>query len=236
MVKFTAPANQWIRHNTMPEVIFNGPDGRLEGRYQHGKQANAPIALLLHPQPQHGGTMNNKVVYAMYHAFVRRGFSTLRFNFRGVGRSQGRFDNGQGELSDAAAALDWMQSFNPNAASCWVGGFSFGAWIGMQLLMRRPEIDGFVSVAPPANVYDFTFLAPCPSSGLIVHGTQDDLVPEASVAKLAAKLSSQRNITVNYRTIAGANHSFGTKLDELNLALDDYLGSVSLERTFAAAG
>jgi hypothetical protein len=220
----------------MPEVIFNGPDGRLEGRYHHGKQANAPIALLLHPQPQHGGTMNNKVVYAMYHAFVRRGFSTLRFNFRGVGRSQGRFDNGQGELSDAASALDWMQSFNANAASCWVGGFSFGAWIGMQLLMRRPEIDGFVSVAPPANVYDFTFLAPCPSSGMIIHGTQDDLVPEASVAKLATKLSSQRNITVNYNTIPGANHSFATKLDELTVMLDDYLAGVSLERSLAAAG
>ena len=219
----------------MPEVIFNGPDGRLEGRYQHGKAANAPIALLLHPQPQHGGTMNNKVVYAMYHAFVRRGFSTLRFNFRGVGRSQGRFDNGQGELSDAAAALDWMQSFNANALSCWVGGFSFGAWIGMQLLMRRPEIDGFVSVAPPANVYDFSFLAPCPSSGLILHGTDDDVVPEPSVAKLAHKLSSQRNITVNYRIVAGANHTFNTKLDDLNAALDDYLGALPLERPLAAA-
>jgi alpha/beta superfamily hydrolase len=219
----------------MPEVIFNGPDGRLEGRYHHGKLANAPIALLLHPQPQHGGTMNNKVVYSLYHAFVRRGFSTLRFNFRGVGRSQGKFDNGQGELSDAASALDWMQSFNPNAISCWVGGFSFGAWIGMQLLMRRPEIDGFVSVAPPANMYDFTFLAPCPSSGLIVHGNADESVPEASVAKLATKLSTQRNIIVNYQTIPGANHSFTTKMDELNQTLDTYLGSVPLARPVAAA-
>lgn len=218
----------------MPEVIFNGPDGRLEGRYQHGKLANAPIALLLHPQPQHGGTMNHKVVYALYHAFARKGFSTLRFNFRGVGRSQGRFDNGQGELADAAAALDWMQSFNPNAMSCWVGGFSFGAWIGMQLLMRRPEIDGFVSVAPPANMYDFTFLAPCPSSGLIVHGTEDEVVPEPSVAKLANKLSTQRNITVNYQTIVGANHTFTTKLDDLTVALDDYLGTLPLQRPLEA--
>jgi hypothetical protein len=218
----------------MPEVIFNGPDGRLEGRYHHGRLPNAPVALLLHPQPQHGGTMNNKVVYAMFHAFVRRGFSTLRFNFRGVGRSQGDFDHGQGELSDAAAALDWMQSFNSNAISCWVGGFSFGAWIGMQLLMRRPEVDGFISVSPPANVYDFSFLAPCPSSGLIIHGQDDELVPEPSVAKLAQKLASQRNITVNYRTISGATHSFGSKLDELSLTLDDYLASVALERPRAA--
>lgn len=207
----------------MPEVIFNGPDGRLEGRYHHGKSPSAPIALLLHPHPQHGGTMNNKVVYALYHSFVRRGFSTLRFNFRGVGRSQGRFDNGQGELSDAASALDWVQSFNANASACWVGGFSFGAWIGMQLLMRRPEIDGFLSVAPPANIFDFTFLAPCPSSGLIVHGAADELVPEPSVAKLATKLASQRNIRVRYKTIEGANHFFGNHLEPLTAVVNDYL-------------
>ena len=150
----------------MPEVIMNGPEGRLEGRYQHGEGNTAPIALMLHPHPQHGGTMNNKVIYALYHEFVERGFSVLRFNFRGVGRSQGKFDRGEGELSDAASALDWLQTYNPNAGSCWVAGYSFGAWIGMQLLMRRPEIEAFISVAPPASQYDFTFLAPCPSSGL----------------------------------------------------------------------
>lgn len=214
----------------MPEVIFNGPDGRLEGRYHHGKAANAPVALLLHPHPQHGGTMNNKVVYALYNAFVRRGFSTLRFNFRGVGRSQGRFDNGQGELSDAASALDWMQTYNPNASACWVGGFSFGAWIGMQLLMRRPEIDSFVTVAPPANIYDFSFLAPCPSSGLIVHGDSDELVPEPSVAKLATKLSTQRNIRVRYNTVSGANHFFGAHLTTLSEMVESYLDEAFTER------
>ena len=79
----------------MPDVVINGPEGRLEGKYHHSKEANAPIALLLHPHPQYGGTMNNKVVYTLYHAFVRRGFSALRFNFRGVGRSQGTFDRGE---------------------------------------------------------------------------------------------------------------------------------------------
>ena len=215
----------------MPDVIFNGPDGRLEGRYHHSSNANAPIVLVLHPHPQQGGTMNNKVVYTLYHTFVRRGFSTLRFNFRGVGRSQGRFDSGVGELADAASALDWLQTYNPNASSCWVTGFSFGAWIGMQLLMRRPEIDGFVSVAPPANMYDFTFLAPCPSSGLIVHGTADDIVPEASVAKLAHKLSTQRNIKVAYRKIEKATHFFGDQLSDLSGLVDEYLDGSILERS-----
>ncbi|HEY5598564.1 MAG TPA: anhydro-N-acetylmuramic acid kinase [Kiloniellales bacterium] len=163
----------------MPDVIINGPDGRLEGRYQHSRVPNAPIAIVLHPHPQYGGTMNNKVVYALYNGFARHGFSVLRFNFRGVGRSQGGYDRGEGELSDAASALDWLQSFNQSASACWIAGFSFGAWIGMQLLMRRPEVHGFLSIALPANMYDFSFLAPCPSSGLIVHGGNDALEAQA---------------------------------------------------------
>lgn len=107
----------------MPEIIFNGPVGRLEGRYSHSKVKNAPLALILHPSPEHGGTMNNKITYTMFQNFVERGFSTLRFNFRGVGRSQGMFDRGEGELSDAASALDWMQEINQNAPYVWVGGF-----------------------------------------------------------------------------------------------------------------
>lgn len=207
----------------MPEVIINGPEGRLEGRYHHANQANASIALLLHPHPEHGGTMNNKVVYSLYQTFVRRKFSALRFNFRGVGRSKGRFDNGPGEMSDAATALDWMQVRNPNAANCWIAGFSFGAWIAMQLMMRRPEISGFISVAPPANLHDFSFLAPCPASGMIVHGDMDDLIPMSSVDKLVQKVSSQKNITIDYRIIKGADHFFSERMDDLNAHIEDYL-------------
>jgi alpha/beta superfamily hydrolase len=176
----------------MPDVMFTGPEGRLEGRYHQSKEEHAPIALILHPHPQYGGTMNHKVVFSLFHVFVNRGFSVLRFNTRGVGRSQGRFDNGMGELSDAAAALDWLQTMNADAKSCWIAGYSFGAWIGMQLLMRRPEIDCFVSVAPPANSYDFGFLAPCPSSGLIVGAEKDEVVPLADIQKLVARLSLQK--------------------------------------------
>ncbi|MBY0510353.1 MAG: alpha/beta hydrolase [Rhodospirillaceae bacterium] len=207
----------------MPEVIFTGPEGRLEGRYHHSETPRAPIAVILHPHPQHGGTMNNKVVYNLYYVFVKKGFSVVRFNFRGVGRSQGDFDNGQGELSDAASALDWLQSVNANASSCWVAGFSFGAWIGMQLLMRRPEIEGFVSIAPPANMYDFSFLAPCPSSGLILQGTEDDVVPEPSVEKLANKLKMQKNITIDYQLVKGANHFFKDHMDHLVTSVNNYV-------------
>ncbi|MBW7946262.1 MAG: alpha/beta hydrolase [Sphingomonadaceae bacterium] len=207
----------------MPEVIFPGPEGRLEGRYQPGNKPRAPVAILLHPHPQGGGTMNNAIVQAMYQSFVRRGFATLRFNFRGVGRSQGTFDQGIGELSDAASALDWLQQFNPAAPVTWVGGFSFGAWIGMQLLMRRPEIKGFISVAPPANMYDFGFLAPCPSSGLIVQGLADEVVAHGAVQKLVDKLKTQKHITITYETVPGANHFFANEMNELMGVIDAYL-------------
>jgi uncharacterized protein len=156
---------------------------------------------------------------------VRRGFSALRFNFRGVGRSQGTFDRGEGELSDAAAALDWLQSYNANTRSCWIGGFSFGAWIGMQLLMRRPEIDGFIAVAPPANLYDFSFLAPCPSSGLIIQGDKDQIVTLEAQQKLVNKLSHQRDIKIDYRIVKGADHFFQNHLDELTAHVESYIAA-----------
>ena len=207
----------------MPEVIFPGPEGRLEGRYHPQPARDAPIALILHPHPQYGGTMNNPVTYALHYAFRDLGFTVMRFNFRGVGRSQGEFDQGIGELSDAAAALDYLQAQNPNAGACWVAGFSFGAWIAMQLLMRRPEINGFISAAPPANMYDFSFLAPCPSSGLIIHGSADRIVPGEDVDKLAAKLKAQRGITITHETVPEANHFFENRLEEMVGTTKDYV-------------
>ena len=209
----------------MPEVIFTGPAGRLEGRYHPAKQKNAPIAMILHPHPQFHGTMNHQIVYQCYYAFAHRGFSVLRFNFRGVGRSQGSFDHGTGELSDAASALDWAQTINPEARACWVAGFSFGAWIGMQLLMRRPEIDGFIAVAPPANLYDFSFLAPCPSSGLIVQGDKDQIVTLEAQQKLVTKLSHQRDIKIDYRIIKGADHFFQNHMDALTQHVESYIAA-----------
>ena len=216
----------------MPEVIFPGPEGRLEGRYHPQAARDAPIALVLHPHPQFGGTMNNKVVYNLHYAFYTMGFSVLRFNFRGVGRSQGEYDQGVGELADAASALDYLQSRNQNARHCWIAGFSFGAWIGMQLLMRRPDISGFVSVAPPANMYDFTFLAPCPASGLIINGTEDRVAPPRDTETLAAKLQEQQGITVTHERIAGAGHLFeGAHMEPMLTNVKDYVTRRLTEET-----
>ena len=207
----------------MPEVIFNGPAGRLEGRYHPAKTRGAPIALLLHPHPQFGGTMNNQIVYNIYYAFVERGFSVLRFNFRGVGRSQGSFDHGAGELSDAASALDWAQALNPEARACWIAGVSFGAWIGMQLLMRRPEVEGFINIAAPANRFDFSFLAPCPSSGLFVHGSEDRVAPHKDVVSVIEKVKTQKGIKLEHIVIEGANHFFEGHVEPLMTQVGAYL-------------
>lgn len=205
------------------EVIFSGPDGRLEGRFHKSNERNAPIALILHPHPLHGGTMNNKVVYDVFHAFAEMGFSVLRFNYRGVGKSGGSFDHGVGELSDVAAALDWLQQQCPDYHSCWIAGFSWGAWIALQLLMRRPEMSGFVAISPPAASYDFNFLSPCPAPGVVIQGTIDKVVPEAVGFSLYEKLAKQRNSDVSYIPITGANHFYEGKRAELVQALKDYI-------------
>lgn len=207
----------------MAEVIINGSEGRLEGRYTTSKNENAPAALVLHPHTLHGGTMNNKVVYNVFQCFAQNDFSVLRINFRGVGNSEGSFDNGIGELSDAAMALDWLQLQNPNTTNFWISGFSFGAWIAMQILMRRPEVQGFVAISPPVNKYDFSFLSHCPAPGIIMQGDRDSIVPEESVSAFVDKLSKQRNSDIDYRIIQGADHFFREKIDELNINVSEYI-------------
>ena len=96
----------------------------------------------------------------------------------------------------------------------------------MQLMMRRPEIEGFISVAPPANIHDFSFLAPCPASGLILHGDQDEIVPQTSVDKLAQKLKKQKNIEIDYRIIKGGDHFFQEDVSDLVGHLENYLDNI----------
>ena len=109
------------------EIFIPGSCGRIQAKYIKSKQQGAPVALILQPHPQYGGTMNNRIVYETYNSFYKNNFSVIRINFRGVEKSDGIFDNGQGELSDAAAALDWIERENPGYSQCWVSGFSFGS-------------------------------------------------------------------------------------------------------------
>ncbi|MCY4261369.1 MAG: alpha/beta hydrolase [Rhodobacteraceae bacterium] len=207
----------------MPEQMLSGPAGRLEGRYQQIGSRDAPVAMFLHPHPRYGGTMNNKVIYYLFYHLHDLGFTVLRFNFRGVGRSQGESLDEIGELSDATVVLDWLYSRHPHCRKCWIVGFSFGAYIGMQLMMRRPEITEFVSIAPPVEMFDFSFLAPCTSPGLIVHGGKDRVANPEKVAKLAEKLIAQDNSDIVHHTVAGAGHFFeGEHMEHLKAVVGDY--------------
>jgi len=205
------------------EVFIPGPAGRLEGRYFKNEKKNSPIAIVLQPHPQYSGTMNNRIVVEIFNAFLKNGFSVLRINFRGVGKSDGTFDNGQGELSDAAAALDWIERENQDFSQCWVSGFSFGSLICMQLIMRRPEVNKFITVSPQPNVYDFTFLAPCPISGQIIIGEKDELVSKESINDLKTRLKNQKGIEVNFDDIKNANHFFKNKEEDLKKVIEDYI-------------
>lgn len=207
----------------MPEIVMTGERGRLEGSYTAGKTPDAPIALILHGHPKAAGQMNNPVPVQLFRVFMKRGFATLRFNFRGVGRSQGEFDSGIGELADAATALDWLQANNVSASQTWVAGYQFGAYVGMQLLMRRPEVDGFISVSPPMNLYDFSFLAPCPSSGLILHGGNDTVVPAIEVERATAKIRTQKGVTIDYQQAPEAGHFWVDQMEEIERRVGEYV-------------
>ena len=205
------------------EIFIPGPSGRIQAKYFKNEKQGAPVALVLQPHPQYGGTMNNRIVHETYNCFYKNKFSVIKINFRGVEKSDGVFDNGQGELSDAAAALDWIEKENPGYSQCWVSGFSFGALICMQLIMRRPEVNKFIAISPQPNVYDFTFLAPCPISGLITTGKNDELVQIDSILNLKKRLSVQKNINVKFDSIPNANHFYKGKEKDLAYSIDQYI-------------
>jgi|TARA_B110000438_G_C15502831_1_gene516458 alpha/beta superfamily hydrolase len=205
------------------EIFIPGPAGRLEGKYYKNPKFASPVAMILQPHPQYGGSMNNKVVQLTYNSFLENGFSVIKINFRGVGKSDGIFDNGLGELSDAAAALDWIERENLDYSQCWVSGFSFGALICMQLIMRRPEVNNFIAISPQPNVYDFSFLAPCPTSGQIIYSEDDELVTKESIDQLDKRIKSQKGIEVMFTKIKSANHFFTGKEDILKTEIDKYI-------------
>ena len=207
----------------MAEILIPGPQGRIEARYIPPAIKGGSIALILHPHPRAGGTMQDPITIRLYQMFEKKGFGVLRFNTRGVGRTQGVYDHGVGELEDAAYVMDYMESLVESPRYVWCAGYSFGAWITLQLLMRRPELDGFLAIAPPANHYDFSFLAPCPASGLIVSGDNDAISKPDDVERALSKVRIQKGETIERTSIAGANHFFQDKHDELIEICENYI-------------
>lgn len=207
-------------------LMIPGPEGALEGRYHCiGSSPHAPIAIIIPPHPEQEGTMDHPVMHSLFRTFARLEFNVLRFNFRGCGQSQGSFVGGaNAEVSDAAACLDWLQSKNLSPSQCWVVGYSFGAYVALQLLMRRPECVSFVAISPLASMYDFSFLAPCPSPGLVIHGEHDDLTPKESVIRLVHQLSMQkRGHRIALNLLPLADHNYAGRLPALEAIVYNYV-------------
>ena len=201
----------------MPEVIFTGPAGRLEGRFQPAKRKNGPIAIILHPHPQFGGTMNNQIVYDLFYKFQERGFTTLRFNFRGVGTSEGSFDNGEGEVADALAAVAWMRSELPDLP-LWLSGFSFGAAMAIRAsVISKPS--GLVSIAPAVSRFAGNLETQPDCPWLILQGDQDELVDIEETVAWVNELEPGPELEIFPET----EHFFHGKLTLLRNAVEEFV-------------
>ena len=202
----------------MPDVIFPGPEGRLEGRFSPPPRPRAPVAMILHPHPHGGGTMNDHITQALYKTFVKRGFATLRFNFRGVGRSAGTWDEGRGERDDFKAAVDFMAAQFPGK-ELWAAGFSFGAYIALTAGAEDDRICALIGIAPPVNRYDFEAVKRSTKPKFIIHGEADELIPLKQVREFYAQLADPKELV----EIDRANHLFDGQVGEVADALEDLL-------------
>ena len=197
----------------------------MQGFYKHSENSSN-IGLVLHPRNCLENSMDNNIVSSLFESFSSNNFSTLKINFRGINKSEGEIEeDGLGELSDAATALDWLQKQNQDTNNCWIAGIDFGAWIGSQLLMRRPEVIGFINVATPIKDFDFSFLSPCPASGLIIHPSKQIDIEEKNVSALVKKLATQKKIKINYKKI-NSDINFKNKEKEIKKYSEKLLSEV----------
>lgn len=201
------------------EALFiDGPVGRLEAIFELPSTAE-PIGsvVVCHPHPQHGGTLHNKVAHTLARAFVRLGFAALRFNFRGTERSEGKFDEGVGELQDALAAIAWMRSA-VQAKPLWLAGFSFGAAIAIRAATQT-DVAGLISVAPPVSRFASGLRRQPSCPWLVVQGDRDELVDIDETVDWFNGLEPGPELLV----MQDAEHFFHGRLVDLRVALMDFV-------------
>lgn len=199
-----------------------GAVGPLEAMLEQPAGSPRAAVVFAHPLPTHGGTMHTKVVYQGAKALARIGCVVLRFNFRGVGRSAGAWDEGRGEQDDYRAAIDYMAGAYP-ALELWAAGFSFGSYIAMTVAAGDDRICAMIGIAPPVNRYDFSAVARSSKAKFIVHGLQDELIPLKAVREFYARLQEPRELV----EIDRANHLFEGQTAEVGEALEDLLADFS---------
>lgn len=189
-------------------VDVYGPAGRLEALYRE-LQDPAAVAVVCHPLPTGGGTLHNKVVFRAARGLEAANVATLRFNFRGVGTSGGKFDNGDGEQDDVTAAIEWVKKKHPDKKLI-VGGFSFGSWVSTRVACERTDVEAMFLIGTPINKYDFSYLRHCERPMLFIHGTQDEHGDIDKLDKLVPTIRNAESVTVT-----GADHFFTKQLEAL---------------------
>ncbi len=204
-------------------LLIPAPHGVLEALYRPVDLQAARVALVLHPHPQFGGTMHNKVVVRAARALQEAGFETLRFNFRGVGHSTGVYDEGRGETEDARTALNYLLAQQPQAREVLLAGFSFGSAVGARLGCADERVQRLILIGAPARLHVFDVLAQCAKPKLFVHGERDEIAPLALLQEMLARLpaSSPHRLAV----IAGAGHFFDDQLPLLMQTIKEFAGS-----------
>ncbi|MGE5176111.1 MAG: alpha/beta hydrolase [Hyphomicrobiales bacterium] len=207
-------------------IRFEGPEGTLEGLWADpGTDPAAAPAVICHPHPAHGGSMHSKVVHTVYRVLDRAGHPTLRFNFRGVGASEGSYSGWDGEVGDVAAAAKTARATS-GRTPLWVAGFSFGSWVGSKWALGDRHVERLILLGVPVdrNVDDRSFdhLEALPAPTLIVQGERDQYGSPAGVLALRDRLAALGPVDV--RIVAGADHFFTGALAALEAALADGLG------------
>ncbi len=196
------------------QVYLQVGEVSLEARFIPGSAAAGVV--ITHPHPLYGGSMDNNVVWTAARAFGDRGWSTLRFNFRGVGQSTGVYGDGVAEVEDVAGAAAYLAS--RVSGPCFLAGYSFGAAVVARALFTGLKAAGAVLIAPPVAFMDMAFLPETPGLNLIVAGDQDDLCPLSDLEKLCRRFQPP----VDLKVVAGADHFFGGREKELYSILKDY--------------
>jgi len=205
----------------MPTVHeLTGPAGKLEALVDEPAGTPRAAAVFAHPLPTHGGTMHTKAVFQGTKGLVRAGCAVLRFNFRGVGQSDGKFDAGAGEMGDFTAALDYMAAKYPKLP-LWAAGFSFGAWIALETGAVDPRVRELIGIAPPVTKmgYDFTSTRVSTKPKFFVQGESDDICPLQDMWKFYGALPEPKELVV----IDMADHLFDGHTTEVGEALEDLL-------------
>ena len=196
-------------------LLVPGPVGALEVAVDlpPAHEARRGVAVLSHPNPPDGGTMHNKVVTMTARALAELGITAVRFNFRGVGRSEGEFDNGRGEVLDQLAVARWAITAHPDDA-LWLVGFSFGAWVALQAARQLP-VQQMITIAPPVGLRDFTGVLPPPCPWLLIQGESDEIVSATAVFAWAAKLNPAPTVV----RMPDTGHFFHRRLLDLRGAI-----------------